>query len=266
MSKEYYLSKNGTNVGPFALEEVLSKIEAREFSWTDYVYDIKKADWLVLLEHPDFSPKLSSRIPLPPTSVAPKYPVHAEDKLKEKEWFIMKEDNKFGPFCYLDLVYLLQSKKLFEYDFAWHAKLPTWNPISEIEDFSPTAIRSLREIPDASVAEVFFRRRHARAQYGASLIVHDNKSVFKAKALEISVGGAGLIIENTNLNLGQTLFLHFQPGDGVPPFNAVCEIINKKFVTEGPFSGEKVKYGVKFTALQHSTRESISKYTTVKAA
>jgi hypothetical protein len=60
--------------------------------------------------------------------------------------------------------------------------------------------------------------------------------------------------------------LHFQPGQGVPPFNAVCEIVSKKFIDGGYLSGKKVSYGVKFTAVTQSVRESIAIYTSEKAA
>ena len=39
MAKQYYLSNNGTHLGPYTREAVLNKIEAQEQQWTDYVYD-----------------------------------------------------------------------------------------------------------------------------------------------------------------------------------------------------------------------------------
>lgn len=261
MAKQYYLSNNGTHIGPYSVETVLKKIESKEHQWTDYVFDEALGDWIMLLEHPEFSVKLSSKPATRPAGAS----LHAD--MKDREWFLLKEGNNYGPFCKLEVVQMLQEKTLFEYDYIWHAKLPNWKRVAEVPDFSPENMRSLRNSPEPGLAEVFFRRRHARASYGASLIVHNNKAVFRGQTLEISAGGAGILIDNPHLQPGQSLFLHFQPGDGVPPFNAVCQIVSKQFVTDDrAVEGERIKYGVKFTTLSQSARESIKTYTAARAA
>lgn len=260
MVKQYYLSNNGTHIGPFSHETVLKKIEAQEHQWTDYVFDEGIGEWLMLLEHPEFSMKLSER-----PSSRPAEMISLKDTLKDKEWFILKEGNNYGPFSQLELVQMLQEKTLFEHDYIWHAKLPAWKRVAEVEDFSPESIRNMKTSAEMELSEIFFRRRHARAAYGASLIVHNNKSVFRGESLEISAGGAGVLIDNPNLQPGQSLFLHFQPGNGVPPFNAVCQIVSKQFVKDSSSGADPIKYGVKFTTLSQSVRESIKNFTT-KAA
>lgn len=218
---------------------------------------------MMLLEHPEFAAKLAQKPSSRPSFAPPKGATPGA--LKDKEWFILKEGNNYGPFCQLELIQMLQEKTLFEYDYIWHAKLPAWKRVAEVEEFSSEKIRSMKESKDVDVAEIFFRRRHARASYGASLIVHNNKTVFRGQALEISAGGAGVLINTPNLQPGQSLFLHFQPGDGVPPFNAVCQIVSKQFIKDAAGESEPVKYGVKFTNLSQSVRESIKNFTT-KAA
>ncbi len=161
---------------------------------------------------------------------------------KERGWFILKEGNNYGPFSQLEIIQMLQEKSLFEHDFIFHEKFNNWKCIAEVEDFSVENIRRVRDAGDVSISEVFFRRRHARASYGASLIVHNNLRVFRGKSLEISAGGAGVLIDCSELQPGQSLFLHFQPGEGVPPFNAVCQIVSKLFDAVKPdraYFGEK---------------------------
>ncbi|MEN0060008.1 MAG: GYF domain-containing protein [Bdellovibrio sp.] len=267
MSKQYYLSNNGTHIGPYTRETVLKKVASHENEWTDYVYDENVGEWMMLLEHPEFAKELSQIPAKKPLSPLPLSSAHNEGSatMKDKEWFILKEGNNYGPFCQLELIQMLQEKTLFEYDYIWHAKLPAWKRVAEVEEFSPEHIRLMKDSNDVGVAEIFFRRRHVRASYGASLIVHNNKMVFRGQALEISAGGAGVLIDTPHLQPGQSLFLHFQPGDGVPPFNAVCQIVSKQFVKGEVDEAEPVKYGVKFTTLSQSARESIKNFTT-KAA
>ncbi len=256
MAKQYYLSNNGTHIGPFGFDIILRRLENSENMPTDYIYDESIGDWLMLMEHPEFKEKVQFTLK-PTAKVAP---LHGADKYQDKEWYILKSGNNYGPFCQLEIVQMLQEKSLYEYDYIWHAKMPAWQRVSEVEDFSSDSIRNMKSSTEAAISEVFFRRRHARASYGASLIVHDNKTVFKGKALEISAGGAGVLIDESNLAPGQSLFLHFQPGDGVPPFNAVCQVVSKHMVKDGTDAG-KVRYGVKFTTIPQSVRESIKHYT-----
>src|SRR5688572_18305344 len=105
MVKQYYLSNNGTHIGPYTFETILSKVEAQDHQWTDYVYDEKLGEWMMLLEHPEFASKLNEKPPLAPqeTSASPQV-------LKDKEWFILKEGTNYGPFCKLELVQMLQEK------------------------------------------------------------------------------------------------------------------------------------------------------------
>ncbi len=257
MQKQYFLSFEGSHIGPYTVDAIIKRIDAKKTTWTDYVYDDKTGEWVMLLEHPEFA---SKNFPKKPVS-APTQSTTA--KPKDKEWFILREGNNYGPFSKVELVKMLQEKNLYEFDYAWSEGMSAWKHLAEISEFSVDSIRQLKNSNVLESDEVFFRRRHARAKYGTSLIVHNNKTVFKGKALEISAGGAGVVIETPDLKPGQQIFLHFQPGDGVPPFNAVCQIVSKQLVRSG--SQQKVRYGVKFTSISQHVKESIQSYTS-KAA
>jgi len=264
--KIFYVSKGGAYSGPYKIEDIIKKIQSLEHSWMDYVYDENLQDWVLLMEHPLFTEKFNStlenKMPLP-AEVNPSESAH-----KEKAWYILKEGNNYGPFSQLEIVQMLQEKALYEYDFIWHQKLPSWKRVAEVKEFENAEIRKLKDSLPTDLSEVFFRRRYLRAQYGCSLIVHNNKSVFRGQSLEISAGGAGILIDSADLQPGQTLFLHFQPGDGVPPFNAVCSIISKTFVKESEKDKGLMKYGVKFTSISTTVREKIKGFaeSTKKAA
>ncbi len=267
MQTLFYVSLNGSHVGPYSVETIVRKIEDGEHVWTDYVYCEAKSDWVVVMEHPSFADKFqASSVKVPTkqvdeqTVISVAVPKH-DDNYKEKAWYILKEGNNYGPFSKLELVQMLQEKTMFEYDYVWHSKLNAWKRVAELTEYSAESIRAMKESGSSEIAEVFFRRRHARASYGCSLIVHNNKTVFKGRSMEISSGGAGILIDNPNLQPGQNLFLHFQPGDGVPPFNAVCTVVSKQMVKDTKSALDSVKYGVKFTSISQSVRESIRQFT-----
>lgn len=265
MQKQFFLSKNGAHVGPYSFDEILKKLSAQEQQWMDYVYDDATQDWIMLMEHPQFTEKFNGGHARPASKPivggAPKsVDIRPENKLREKEWFILKEGNNYGPFSFLDLVQMLQEKTLFEFDYLWHHGMSAWKRLAEVPEFGADRIRSMKNSGDLDVSEIFFRRRHARSKYGCSLIVHNNKMVFRGHSMEISEGGAGIMIENTELAPGQTIYLHFQPGDGVPPFNAVCSVVSKQWVDVASKTAP-VKYGVKFVSISQAVRERIRDFT-----
>ncbi len=256
VSVKFIVHHQGSQLGPWTQEEILKKINAKELDWIDYIYDEQKKDWVLMLEHPEFSGTFHSW--KKPAAPAPVEAPEPKNKKTEQEWFILRDENKFGPFSYLELVKMLQEKKLFEFDFVWNrSKMDSWRRVADVADFSPEKIESLRSSASADVKDIFFRRRHARAKYGASLLIHNNKEVWRAQSIELSAGGAAILLEGTDLQVGQTLFLHFKAGDGVPPFNATCTVASKQ-----GGKGKEHRYGLKFTNISQSVQQAIQKLAT----
>jgi len=261
--EKFYLTQNGKPVGPWSLHEILSNLKGQNISWTDYLYDESRKDWVLLMDHPILVPHFREMAHAPTTSSVPKQNPksgrHAEVQLsREKEWYALRGDNKYGPFSHLELLKMLQEKQIFEYDYIWNVRLSNWKRLAECEEFKPDKVKALQESGHPELSEVFFRRRHARANYGASLVVHNNRQVWRGESMEISSGGCGLMIENGQLEPGQNLFLHFKAGDGVPPFNAICEIVSK----QPPKNGQPwCRYGVKFTSISRQVQLAIKEFT-----
>ena len=258
---KYYLSHSGQQLGPWSEDEIVQKLKGKEIVWTDYVFDEAKKDWVVLMDHAIFAPHFkyagnessaqSETQPSPVSSAA-------SGEKKEKEWFILKGDNRYGPFGYLEVIRMLQEKNVFEFDYVWNQTQSGWKRIADCEEFKPDQIKALKASGEQSVEEIFFRRRHVRARYGASLIVHNNKTVWRGESLEISAFGAGIVVDTQLLEPGQTVFLHFKPGDGVPPFNALCSVVSKEAVKMADQS--KVRYGVKFTSISQNVQKAIKTF------
>jgi hypothetical protein len=238
----------GNQKGPWTREEITQRLNQKELEWTDYIFDDDRRDWVMLMEHATFAEQfqkwkqpISSATSAPPENGA--------------EWYILRDENKYGPFLFVELLKMLQEKKLFEFDFVWKkSSMESWARISEVPDFQPEKVRKVKEEGGIELKDVFFRRRHARAQYGASILLHNNKEVWSGKSMEVSSGGAGLLIESGDIQVGQSLFLHFKAGDGVPPFNAVCNITSKAAAKKG------YRYGIKFTSISQSVQQAIKKF------
>lgn len=261
----YYISHSGQQQGPYSIEQILEKVKKSELAVIDYIYDEKASDWVMLMEHKELGARLKDLKPAaPPKPKAPQPeptpqaqpPVPAgTPEYMTVEWYVLKGENKFGPFAYTDVVKMLQQKVAFEFDFAWNEKMQTWRRIAELEPFTAANIRKLQDTLMPDIAEVFFRRRHRRVSYNGTILVHDNQNVWKGHGMEISAGGAGVVMENSMIVPGQTLYLHFKPCDGVPAFNAVCEVVSKKFEEDVKDRSAPVRYGLKFTSVSANTQK-----------
>ncbi len=248
--EKYYIAQNGIQKGPWSLDTIAAKLTSKEVGWNDYIYDQKLEDWVLLLEFATLTPLFNKSFKNP--IVENKKSKDVDDPVRDRAWYILKQNNNYGPFSKNEMVQMLQSKTLFEYDFIWRKDQDSWKRLADVEEFSPDQIKSLFEVWSKDRdGEVFYRRRHERAHFQGSLIIHDRKKIYKAHTFEISPGGAGLIFESTEFPLQQELHLHFRPNEQVPAFNATCKIVNK--------SG--AKYGVQFIQISTGAREFISKFT-----
>lgn len=248
MTATYYITSQDLQLGPFTIDEIIAKLAVQELNWHDYIYDDNKKEWVLLKEYDSLLAKSNV------THLAD------VDPLKKRIWFILNKDSSnYGPFSKLELVQMLKEKTLQEYDFVWHQGMAEWQRISEVEDFSAQEILRYYErysLPKSAGDQIFFRRKHPRSKMSGEAIVHDQKKIYKTVGVEISEGGAGLLIYGANFEKGQQVHLLFKSGQDVPPFSAVCKVVSKK----GNI------YGVQFMDISAAAKFSIADYAILKSA
>ncbi len=276
MAKKYFVSKDEQSLGPFTIEEIGKMIKSQDLSVIDYIYDEDQEDWCSLMQFEavqEFLAKKKPKIKPVAEKISPDKTEITDIKGKlvqtkdpeKQEWYVLKGEKKYGPFTYTDIVRMLQEKSIFEFDYIWQKKMDSWQRIAETDCFSKEQIKKLQK-DHTSDSEVFFRRRHSRANIGSSIIVHDNQKVWKGKGIEISEGGCGLEINNSMLLPGNKIFIHFKPAEDLPSFNAVCEIVSKKFVKNIKAENTPIRYGVKFISIESEVKKDIRKIIKSKAA
>lgn len=260
MSQEkFFISKNGEQMGPYHLDEIRSQLNAGQVQPTDYIYDETQSDWVFILDLSQFEGRetksdqgLSGGVSsLAAEKQAQESEIIAlECEAPDVEWYVLKGDDKFGPFSFMDIVNMLQEKSVFEFDFVWNHYLPSWKRLAELESFSPDRLGRLSGGSQSQqVRETLFRRKHRRLNYGKTILVHNNKQVWKGQSVDVSASGARVMLDDAALVVGETIYLHVKSGDDVPPFNAVCEIVNKKAETGEAESQSFFFYGLKFKSI-----------------
>jgi hypothetical protein len=271
---KYLVSHQGQQSGPFTVEEIVGQVRARQLDLFDYVFDEQKQDWVLLMEHADVAVHLkSNKPPRPPRSQFETPKAEAKTEVKaapatEKktsqapetsphvisEWFVLKGEHRFGPFSYVDVVKMLQQKVVFPFDFIWHAGLQDWKRVATIEEFSPTYIRQLFEKTGKN-SDAFAQRKFKRSKFNGRVILHDNLTLWRGEGFEISRGGVGVLMKNGLIVPGQQLHVHFNAFEDFPAFNAVCEVVSKKFVNDD----SPIEYGLRFLSMSADAQEEFYK-------
>lgn len=288
----FHVSKAGASeesLGPWTIEEIAERLAKTEIAITDFVFDEERQDWIALVEcealkqhlrrsKPKAPPKAAAA-PAPSVQPAPAVVQTAPTPIETREtqmamatrgpggeWFVQKGTHRYGPYSYLSLVRALQEKSVYEFDFVWTEGMEQWMRLAEHESFQSEKIRDLTGDKAASAESIFMKRAHPRLKFESEVIVHDNQAAWIGRTFEGSVGGSGLVIENAALQPGQTVRLHFASTDGLPAFNVVAEIVNKKF--EKTVKGEKspVRYAVRFLEMDKAAEERVTKFFSKSAA
>ncbi len=250
----YYIAHQGQQQGPFSIAEIEMKLNSEKLYWHDYIYDDKSEDWVFLMEFSALT-KVFNKSFENPIRENPKLSKPEADPMKKRIWYVLKQNNNYGPFSKTELIQMLQGKTLHEFDFIWHNGMSAWKRLADVNEFSVSEIqavfKAVKNNKDESGNSIFFRRKHVRAKLNSQAVVHDHKKIYKSVGVEISIGGAGLMIENAKFEKDQQIYLHIKPGQNVPAFNAICKIVSQK--------GNL--YGVQFVKISGAAKSSITEFT-----
>lgn len=263
--REYFASHDGRIEGPHSTAELRKKLAKSELSYVDHAWDSDREAWVMLafLFAGDFPPPTN-----PPAGVKVtgkgKGAVLKEFKSEsfgeevgisnEPIWFLYREQQKFGPYRYLEIISLLQLSTCGPDDFIWKPGFADWQRIRACPDFAEPVLKKLAGMKKHMTAEkVFIERRFPRVPYDTEVILHDDQRVMFGNAKSLSEGGAFVEVPKVSHQKGDRLKLHFTPGDISAPFNCIAEVtqVSKQ---------KPVGYNVKFIYLEEDDRKRIAKF------
>lgn len=241
-------------------DEVVSLMASKRLSPADSYFEQESQTWKPLLENPKVMEALKQNL----RSSKSQDSVHREEAKGQhllSNWYILKGENKFGPFQYPEVIKMLQEKIVFEFDFAWRNGFEAWTRIAEISDFQPENIKKLQDSLMPNINNLFFRRKHPRVPYECEVTVHDNVTLWSGKVFELSEGGAGLIMENSLLLPSHKIYMHFKKSHGLPAFNAISEVVSKRYLEGVRKKEDPMHYGVKFVQISKEDFSRLQIYT-----
>lgn len=269
--RTYHVSKGEQTLGPWTMKELSQRLAKNEVAVTDFVFDEATDDWVTLMDFAPLKAFLANTRPkgrpqkqveekvAPALEPRPTLTLLTPENANTAEWFVQKGHDRYGPFTYLALVRAMQEKTMYGFDLVWREGMKDWMRLAEHEAFSPEAIQKLTETAK-SAPGVFLSRRFPRVRFEREILVHDNNRVWVGRAFEASAGGSGIIIENSTLMPGQTISVHFSAAEGLQAFNAVCEIVNKRYSKDVRDASSAVTYSVRFVKIETSAESKVQSF------
>jgi hypothetical protein len=288
---QHHISRNGETFGPWTVAQIAEKLSTGEIAITDFAWDDSLTEWVSLIEFADLKSYLQTRKPAAPpvvpkqnqpssnvvsgSSPEPTSSSFASAKVVSAsmteddaiQWYVTRGQQKFGPFNFFGVVKALQDKSIFEFDYIWKEGMESWVRLAEHEKFAAESIRTLLQDLEEKKAhgDVFAQRRHARMAIQNDVLINDNQSVSTGRMVEGSAGGTGIIIKNSTLIPGQLIHVHFSSLDGLPAFNAIGEIVSKKFTRSARDQRAPIHYGVRFVKMDPAAEERVKNYFKTRA-
>lgn len=164
------------------------------------------------------------------------------------EWFVLKNEDKIGPFSYVEMIQLLQDGKLFPFDYVWSEGMDTWTPVADVDDFSPAKLAQM--LGSEELRAAFAQRRFPRVLASIPVMVHNDDRFGTGLLQSISVGGALVNVDVPTLLPQETILVHCRGIEGViEPFNFEFSISNKSWNRNRIQHKSKVSYAGSFAEI-----------------
>lgn len=167
-------------------------------------------------------------------------------KKHESKWYILRGENKYGPFEFSTMINMIQKGELFDYNYVWAAHMEGWQPLGEVEEFSKDRLSLIIKTQDP-LSHAFSRRGADRAEVTIPFYGHNDEFFFTGYLNSISVNGALILINNPLLLPGQKVILHLSQNNvNAKSFNVLAQIVRKNFSRQRLNVKSGLNYAVKF--------------------
>lgn len=262
---QYFIATKQKIVGPLSAHEVKLRVQKGKSSLADYIWCKGWGDWKRIYEHSSFA-KLSPQ--KPPKGwisqirekLGDKTPAPVVESLTtEKQYYLYFHRSQYGPFTKLEVLQIVEDKKLGSHCYVWVAGWANWKRLSEIPELAkkqPTREHTIgvRMKTDAGVDATDKRQGGPRRPLVARLFMHNNDEVVIAVCRDISVGGMQVLTDHVPGELGATIKINVAPSDSKKVQGFVAEGQIVRLLEDGR------GFSFRFTKISDDARLAIERY------
>lgn len=275
MAAQYYLTTGNQKIGPLSEKAIHDGIRAGKISLFDMIYNHQSSEWVMLMQHPDFSDLdsgsdddsssqhqghlavglISDRMDdehtlVPANILADNFP-----SLEPVYWY--EKDNTSKRLKYLDVLSLIHAHKLSEHSML--AKQPTgpWQRLIDWDEFSPASLEKYKQASAVNLPDVNIRRKFPRYTVGSVFVAIAQNKGFQVFCPDISKSGLAFLVREPKCGIKDEVILKFADKVTENKFDAKGVVVSVRKVRLPGSEQIYLRYGVKFTHLSENGKAFI---------
>jgi len=179
---------------------------------------------------------------------------------ERREWYYFQSGRSYGVYNELELIRLVQSKKIHPSQPVWKPGMKSWVEFCKTNEFNSNSLQKILNHHPFLIETIFSKRKSKRISFQADFILQEKEKVWKAKSFEIGTGGVGLQIHGSGLSLGQSVDLHIISNSQLHRFAVRAEVVSHLRHVNGKMPD---RFGLKFLEIQLEDRHKIQKLISV---
>ncbi len=268
---EYFLLVNKQKVGPFSEKDLLRGLKAQKISLFDMVFNQQTNEWIMLMQHPDFSnieSDYDEDLDQGEESLGLLSEGGAQAPRTSKGMF-SEEITSFHPVLwylkserpaglkFLVVLSMINSHQISEQTLIAQNSSGPWKPLIDWPDFSLASRAEYRKTTSTPVPEVNLRRQSPRITFGKNLLVLTREKVSRVFCLDVSKSGMSLILRIDLYTPGEEIYVKFKDDLEDKHFDLKAKVISARKVSLPGYTEEFVRYGVRFTHLTTHGRSTL---------
>lgn len=267
MIREYFLSNKKEGVGPLSEADVIKGIKAGKISLFDMILNQQTGEWVMLMQHPDFSDLDEAAVEDEPEKMVAGLisegsftrpivtaPIESKEvpELVPVQWYFL--DIPGQGYGYLQALSLINNKKISEHTLTAQSPQGPWKKLTEWDDFSPQARADFKKNSDINIPELNLRRRYPRFICGKNFLVLASDKMSRMFCSDISQSGMSLIVRADVFHPHEVVTVKFKDILEDNSFDAKGKVISMRRVRIPGHTGMYIRYGVRFTHMTSTGR------------
>lgn len=272
MIKEYFLSNSQKGVGPLSEKDIIKGVRSGKISLFDLILNQQTNQWVMLLQHPDFSDidtssdessdqkqmiglidEGSFTSPVVDSSIS----IQAVPELEPVFWF-QKEDPKTA-YRFLQVLSLINNGKVLEHSLVGKSPTGPFRRLVEWDEFSESSRESFKKTANINIPELNLRRRYPRKACAQNFLVLSEGRLLKVFCTDMSQSGMSLLVRADLFKANEPVVIKFKESLEDKTFDAKGIVISARKVRIAGHDQAYIRYGIRFTHLTSSGRDFLGR-------
>ncbi|AHI04693.1 hypothetical protein BDW_00915 [Bdellovibrio bacteriovorus W] len=277
MSGTYYIKSGSKNLGPLTEKNVIEALRAGKISLFDLILSNQTQEWVMLMQHPDFSEVLEEsgsesvsedsnykavglieeELTFDNSAFSGLLSPTKEPLVETVYWYKKNQINQ--PLKYLDVLSQIHDHHLHEASEISKSPTGPWKKLIDWDEFKPESVSKFRASSPEDVPDVNIRRKHTRHDSGEIFIIIAQNKGFQALCPDISKSGMAFIVRSARCQLNENIMIRFAKELDGNKVDARGEIVSIRKVRIPGSDQVFYRYGVRFTHLTENGKSRLEK-------